>query len=276
MMCVDVKDKIKLCGTVLFYFLYRYIHTECMKKENNMKQEEYVVKTYNLTKNYNEKTVISSCNMSVKKGRIYCLGGQNGAGKTTLFKILLGLTSATQGTATILGMDCKKNRLEVLSRTGILIETPIFYEHLSAGENLKIHLEYMGRKHVNEIENVLEKVGLKDSIDQRVSTFSLGMRQRLAVARALVHKPDLLILDEPINGMDPVGIRDMRDLFRELSAQGITILMSSHFLSEVELVADDIGFLVNGTIVREVSSLDIQKQNAGGLEDYFMKVIQGE
>ena len=88
---------------------------------------------------------------------------------------------------------------------------------------------YMGRKHVNEIENVLEKVGLKDSIDQRVSTFSLGMRQRLAVARALVHKPDLLILDEPINGMDPVGIRDMRDLFRELSAQGITILMSSHF-----------------------------------------------
>ena len=102
------------------------------------------------------------------------------------------------------------------------------------------------------------------------------MRQRLAVARALVHKPDLLILDEPINGMDPVGIRDMRDLFRELSAQGITILMSSHFLSEVELVADDIGFLVGGTIVREVSSLDIQKQNAGGLEDYFMKVIQGE
>lgn len=241
-----------------------------------MKQEEYVVKTYNLTKNYNEKTVISSCNMRVKKGRIYCLVGQNGAGKTTLFKILLGLTSATQGTATILGMDCKKNRLEVLSRTGILIETPIFYEHLSAGENLKIHLEYMGRKHVNEIENVLEKVGLKDSIDQRVSTFSLGMRQRLAVARALVHKPDLLILDEPINGMDPVGIRDMRDLFRELSAQGITILMSSHFLSEVELVADDIGFLVGGTIVREVSSLDIQKQNAGGLEDYFMKVIQGE
>ena len=190
MMCVDVKDKIKLCGTVLFYFLYRYIHAECMKKENDMKQEEYVVKTYNLTKNYNEKTVISSCNMSVKKGRIYCLVG--------------------------------KNRLEVLSRTGILIENPIFYEHLSAGENLKIHLEYMGRKHVNEIENVLEKVGLKDSIDQRVSTFSLGMRQRLAVARALVHKPDLLILDEPINGMDPVGIRDMRDLFRELSAQGIT------------------------------------------------------
>ena len=158
-------------------------------------------------------------------------------------------------------------------------------------QNIKLTLQYDGTRYLGwkrpekdhndrtvsyKIENVLEKVGLKDSIDQRVSTFSLGMRQRLAVARALVHKPDLLILDEPINGMDPVGIRDMRDLFRELSAQGITILMSSHFLSEVELVADDIGFLVGGTIVREVSSLDIQKQNAGGLEDYFMKVIQGE
>ena len=158
-------------------------------------------------------------------------------------------------------------------------------------QNIKLTLQYDGTRYLGwkrpekdhndrtvsyKIENVLEKVGLKDSIDQRVSTFSLGMRQRLAVARALVHKPDLLILDEPINGMDPVGIRDMRDLFRELSTQGITILMSSHFLSEVELVADDIGFLVGGTIVREVSSLDIQKQNAGGLEDYFMKVIQGE
>lgn len=240
------------------------------------KEEEYVVKTHNLSKNYKEKAVIKNCNMSVKKGRIYCLVGQNGAGKTTLFKILLGLTSSTQGVATVLGMDCRKDSLEILSRTGNLIETPVFYEHLSARENLKIHLEYMGNKDVGKIESVLEKVVLKDSADQRVSTFSLGMRQRLAVARALVHEPSLLILDEPINGMDPVGIRDMRDLFRKLSKQGVTILMSSHFLSEVELVADDIGFLVDGTIVHEVQSQDISKQNAGGLEEYFMKVIQGD
>ena len=215
-------------------------------------KEEYIVKTYNLSKVYNEKPVINSCNMSVKKGRIYCLVGQNGAGKTTLFKILLGLTSATQGTATVLGMDCKKDSLEILARTGNLIETPVFFEHLSARKNLKIHLEYMDCKDADKIESILEKVGLKDSADQHVSTFSLGMRQRLAIARALVHEPSLLILDEPINGMDPVGIRDMRELFRKLSEQGVTILMSSHFLSEVELVADDIGFLVNGTIVREV------------------------
>lgn len=242
-----------------------------------MKQEaEYVVKTHNLFKNYKEKTVIQNCNMRVKKGRIYCLVGQNGAGKTTLFKILLGLTSATQGTATVLGMDCKKDSLEILAKTGNLIETPIFYEHLSARENLQIHTEYMGSKDGEQIEGALEKVGLRDSADQQVSTFSLGMRQRLAIARTLVHKPSLLILDEPINGMDPVGIRDLRDLFRKLSKQGITILMSSHFLSEVELVADDIGFLVEGTIVREIQSQDIPKQNAGGLEEYFMKVIKGD
>lgn len=109
-------------------------------------KDVYIVKTNNLSKSYNKKTVINSCNMSVKKGRIYCLVGQNGAGKTTLFKILLGLTSATQGTATVLGMDCKNESLEILARTGSLIETPVFYEHISARKNLKIHLEYMDCK----------------------------------------------------------------------------------------------------------------------------------
>lgn len=241
-----------------------------------MKQEdEYAVKTHNLFKNYKEKAVVKNCNMSVKKGRIYCLVGENGAGKTTLFKILLGLTSANQGTATVLGMDCKNDCLKILAQTGNLIEMPIFYEHLSARENLQIYSEYMESKD-SQIESALEKVGLCDFAEKQVFTFSLGMRQRLAIARALIHKPSLLILDEPVNGMDPVGIRDMRDLFRKLSKQGITILMSSHFLSEVELVADDIGILVDGTIVREIQSQDILKQNAGGLEEYFMKVIKGE
>ncbi|KSV57420.1 ABC transporter ATP-binding protein [Acetivibrio ethanolgignens] len=240
-----------------------------------IEEEVYAVRTHNLFKDYKEKNVISNCNMNVKRGKIYCLVGQNGAGKTTLFKMLLGLTSATQGTAIVLGMDSEKDHLEILSRTGSLIETPVFYEHLSAKENLRIHLEYMKCNNADKIENVLEKVGLKDSSTQIVSTFSLGMRQRLAVARALIHEPELLILDEPVNGLDPVGIRDMRELFRELARQGITILMSSHFLTEVELVADDIGFLCNGTIVQEVPVQDISKENTGGLENYFMKVIQG-
>ena len=129
-------------------------------------KDVYIVKTNNLSKSYNKKTVINSCNMSVKKGRIYCLVGQNGAGKTTLFKILLGLTSATQGTATVLGMDCKNESLEILARTGSLIETPVFYEHISARKNLKIQLEYMDCKDADKkIESILEKVGLKDSAD---------------------------------------------------------------------------------------------------------------
>lgn len=239
-------------------------------------QEEYVVKTHGLYKNYNEKQVIKNCNMGVKKGHIYCLVGQNGAGKTTLFKILLGLTSATQGEAKVLGMDCDKDKLEILVKTGSIIESPFFYENLTARRNLEIHLEYMGiRVTDDKIEKILEKVGLIDSSEQCVSTFSLGMRQRLAIARMLVHQPSLLILDEPINGMDPVGIRDMRELFRKLSEQGVTILMSSHLLSEVELIADDIGFLSDGTIVREIQSQDIKEENTG-LEEYFMKVIQGE
>lgn len=201
----------KLCRAVLFYFLHQYIHTECMKGENDMIEEEvYAVRTHNLFKDYKEKNVISNCNMNVKRGKIYCLVGQNGAGKTTLFKMLLGLTSATQGTAIVLGMDSEKDHLEILSRTGSLIETPVFYEHLSAKENLRIHLEYMKCNNADKIENVLEKVGLKDSSTQIVSTFSLGMRQRLAVARALIHEPELLILDEPVNGLDPVGMQLFR------------------------------------------------------------------
>lgn len=238
-------------------------------------EEKYAVITRNLSKNYKEKEVLKCCNMHVKKGSVYCLVGQNGVGKTTLFKILLGLTSPTQGTAIVLGMECKKENLEILFKTGSLIEKPIFYEHLSAWENLRLHLEYYDSKNVNTIEKVLEEVDLKDSANQKVSTFSQGMRQRLAVARALAHEPRLLILDEPINGMDPIGIREMRVLFKNLSEKGITILMSSHFLSEVELVANDIGFLVDGTIVCEERMQDIKKQNAGGLEEYFMKVIKG-
>lgn len=239
-------------------------------------QTELVIKIHNLSKNFKGKEVIKSCDMNVRKGSIYCLVGQNGAGKTTIFKIILGFISSFQGSAMVLGMDCRKDSLSILARTGSLIESPIFYEHLSAVQNLEIHLKYMGINDFSKIERVLEKVGIKDSANQIVSTFSLGMRQRLAIARALIHEPNLLILDEPINGMDPIGIREMRDLFHEISKEGVTILMSSHILSEVELVADDIGFLVDGRIVHEVQVQEILKEHSGGLERYFMKIIRGE
>lgn len=176
---------------------------------------ELAISTKQLTKTFNGKEVIRGCNLSVEKGTIYGFIGKNGAGKTTIIKTLLGLLKPTTGKVTVLGFNPVKNNLEVLRHTGSLVETPIFYEHLSAASNLQIHLEYMGVDNTN-IEDVLNMVGLVNAGAQPVSTFSLGMRQRLGIARALVHKPGLLILDEPINGLDPVGIKEMRELFYAL------------------------------------------------------------
>ena len=237
--------------------------------------KEPVVIIRGLTKAFGGHEVIHNCSMTVEKGTIYGFLGKNGAGKTTVFKILLGLLQPSAGEATVLGMDSVKQNLEILKRTGSLIETPIFYEHLSATENLQIHLDYMGIAN-SDIIGTLEMVGLPKVGTQPVSTFSLGMRQRLAIARALVHKPEVLILDEPVNGLDPVGIKEIRELFSNLVAeQKITILLSSHILSEIEQIANRIGVIVNGTIVQEVIPQEIRKRYPGGLEEYFMTITKG-
>lgn len=236
---------------------------------------ELAVSTRQLTKTFSGAEVIRGCNISVEKGAIYGFVGKNGAGKTTVIKILLGLLKPTTGEAAVLGLNPAENNLEVLRRTGSLVETPIFYEHLSAASNLQIHLEYMGVGDTN-LEEILKMVGLVNVGTQPVSTFSLGMRQRLGIARALVHKPELLILDEPVNGLDPVGIKEMRELFLYLAKQkGITILLSSHILSEVEQIADRIGFIVDGIVVQEISPLEISENYPAGLEDYFMQLVNG-
>lgn len=233
------------------------------------------VRTKNLFKSFDGKEVIHDCTMSVEKGTIYGFLGKNGAGKTTVFKILLGLLKPTMGEAAVLGMDSVKNNLDILKRTGSLIETPIFYEHLSAVENLQIHLDYMGTANA-DIEGTLELVGLPNIGTQAVSTFSFGMRQRLGIARALVHNPELLILDEPINGLDPVGIKEMRELFcRLVQEREITILLSSHILSEMEHTADRIGVIVDGMVVQEIDPREIKKQYPNGMEDYFLAVTNG-
>lgn len=233
------------------------------------------VQTKNLCKSFAGKEVIRNCTMSVEQGSIYGFLGKNGAGKTTVFKLLLGLLNPSMGEATVLGMDSVKNNLDILKRTGSLIETPIFYEHLSAIENLQIHLDYMGIVNADIVET-LELVGLPNIGMQAVSTFSLGMRQRLGIARALVHKPELLILDEPINGLDPVGIKEMRELFCNLVKQtNITILLSSHILSEIEQTADRIGVIVDGTVMQEVTPQEIKKLYPNGMEDYFMAITNG-
>ena len=238
-------------------------------------KKELAVTTNQLAKAFNGKEVIHDCTLSVEKGTIYGFVGKNGAGKTTVFKILLGLLKPTMGEATILGMDSVKNNLEILKRTGSLIETPIFYEHLSATENLQIHLDYMGISNA-KIDETLEMVGLPKVGTQPVSTFSIGMRQRLGIARAFVHKPELLILDEPVSGLDPIGIKEMRKLFCNLVKQtGVTILLSSHILSEIEQTANRIGIIVDGTVIREITPQEIKEQYAGGIEEFFATIVNG-
>lgn len=234
-----------------------------------------VVKTQNLSKTFPPNEVVKNCNISIESGTIYGLLGPNGAGKTTIFKILSGLLKPTMGKVEILEKDIASERDRILSEIGTIIETPIFYEHLSASENLEIHLSYM-KNPSKDIDNVLEKVGLSNTGVQPVSKFSLGMRQRLAIARAIVHKPKLLILDEPTNGLDPMGIREMRDLLKQLVKEhDMTLLISSHILTEIEHIADTIGIIKDGRIIKEASMEKLKSEYPSGLEDYFMDIMTG-
>lgn len=232
------------------------------------------VEVRNLTKVFDGREVLRDCNLTVQSGRIYGLLGANGAGKTTTFKLMTGLLSPTAGSVKIQGEVQSRDKKDFLRRMGTLIETPVFYEHLTARENLEIHLSYMEQS-FEKIEQVLKMVGLSDTDKQPVSKFSLGMKQRLAIGRAISHSPQILILDEPINGLDPMGIRQMRDLFLSLAKGGVTILISSHILSEVEHIADVVGVLSNGSVVQEVEMSEIKKQYPNGLEDYFFQIMSG-
>lgn len=237
--------------------------------------DQIVISASNLTKIFLGKEVIRNCTFSVERGSIYGFLGRNGAGKTTVLKLLLGLLKPSAGTASVLGLDSVRDNEAILRCTGSLIETPIFYEHLSAADNLRLYLAYMGIEDT-DVEPTLCRVGLPGTGNQPVSTFSLGMRQRLAIARAIIHRPEVLILDEPVNGLDPVGMKEMRILFRRLvQEEGMTILMSSHLLSEIEQIADRVGVIVDGTIVREVEMAGLCKQHPSDLEDYFISLIQG-
>lgn len=227
----------------------------------------YVLKTNNLTKTYNGKEVVSNVNMSVKKGEIYGFLGPNGAGKTTLMRMLTNLVKPTSGEIEIFGEKLKDTSYEVLKRLGTIIEYPVFYEKLSARENLELHCEYMGYFDKKAIDKALDLVDLKNINNKSVKDFSLGMKQRLGIARAITTKPELLILDEPINGLDPIGIKEFRDLFKMLSKEyGITILISSHILAEIEQIADTIGVINNGRLIEEVSMESIRAGNTEYIE----------
>ena len=224
---------------------------------------KYVIETKNLTKQYGTQKSVADLNIHVKQGRIYGLLGRNGAGKTTTMKMLLGLTQPTSGEVTIWGKPLRTNEKKLLPRIGSLIESPGFYPNLTATENLRIFATLRGVPNRNAIKNALDLVGLSYKDKKLFSQYSLGMKQRLAIALAIMHDPELLILDEPINGLDPIGIAEVRSFIRGLcSERGKTILISSHILSEIALLADDIGIIDHGALLEEESLAELEAKSS--------------
>ena len=229
-----------------------------------------IVEIKEVFKTIDKEEVLSGINLQIAEGEIYGFLGPNGAGKTTLMKCMLSLLTITSGSIEIFGKNLQEHREEILSQVGSIIETPSFYENFTAKEILEIHAQYMGKTITeSDIIRALRMVGLKNTT-KKVKDFSLGMRQRLGLARAFLTKPKLLILDEPINGLDPMGIKEIRNLLLSLSKEhGITILISSHILSEISQIADRIGFIKNGEMAEQVSMKEIRRENID-LEEYFM------
>ncbi|MCP3740492.1 ABC transporter ATP-binding protein [Rossellomorea sp. BNER] len=221
-----------------------------------------IIQTNQLTKIYQGKEVVKDVNMRVKKGEIYGFLGPNGSGKTTVMKMLTNLVKPSSGDIEIFGQKVTHTSYELLKRMGSIIEYPIFYDRLTARENLDLHCEYIGYYNKKAIDSALSLVQLKNIDGKSVKDFSLGMKQRLGIARAIITKPELLILDEPINGLDPIGIKELRNLFKMLCEDyGITLVISSHILGEIEQIADTIGVITNGKLIQEVPMDNIQEEN---------------
>lgn len=222
----------------------------------------YVIETKNLTKQYGAQKSVADLSIHVQQGRIYGLLGRNGAGKTTTMKLLLGLTAPTSGQVLLWRTPLSRNEKKLLPRIGSLIESPGFYPNLTATENLRIFATLRGITNRHAIRDALALVGLPYQDKKLFSQYSLGMKQRLAIALAIMHDPELLILDEPINGLDPIGIAEVRTFIRSLCReQGKTILISSHILSEIALLADDIGIIDHGVLLEEESLAELEAKS---------------
>ena len=224
--------------------------------------DEFIIETRHLTKQYGTQKSVSDLNIHVKKGRVYGLLGRNGAGKTTTMKMLLGLTEPTSGEIELWGKPLRGNEKEVLPRIGSLIESPGFYPNLTATENLRIFAALRGVPSRHAVKHALDLVGLPYRDKKLFSQYSLGMKQRLAIALAVVHDPELFILDELTNGLDPIGITEIRTFIRRLCDEGgKTVLLSSHILSEISLMADDIGIIDHGVLLEEESLSALESKN---------------
>lgn len=241
---------------------------------------DYIITTEQLTKKYKNFTSVNNVSLHIRKGSIYGFLGPNGAGKSTTMKMLLGLTAPTKGSFTIDGKQFPGDRIAILKEIGSFIEAPSFYANLTGWENLDIIRRILGLPKA-EVEDALELVGLTEFGDRLAKKYSLGMKQRLGLAGALLGRPPILILDEPTNGLDPSGIHEIRNLVKSLpDLYDCTVLISSHMLSEIELIADDIGILNHGQLLFEGSMNDLRQYAlqfgfaADNLEDVFLSMVE--
>lgn len=222
---------------------------------------EYIIETHNLEKRYKNFKALNNLNMHIKKGSIYGLIGKNGAGKTTLIRLICGLQKPTSGTYSIYGiLNENKKIIETRKRIGAIIETPSIYLDMTAEDNLKEQYKIIGLPFYDNLNEILKLVGLSETGKKKAKNFSLGMKQRLGIAISLVGNPDILILDEPINGLDPEGIIEIRELILKLNKEmGITVLISSHYLDELSKIATCYGFVDKGRIIKEISSQELEQ-----------------
>ena len=241
---------------------------------------DFVIETNDLTKCYGEQVCVAQLCLHVPKGKIYALLGRNGAGKTTTMKMLLNLVKPTSGFIKIFNDIHLEDASKAYSRIGALIETPGFYDNLTGRENLEIIARLRGLNSIESVDQALSVVNLDKNDKKIFEKYSLGMKQRLGIAAAIMHKPEILILDEPTNGLDPAGIHEIRNLVKSLPKRyDCTVLISSHMLSEIELLADDIGILNHGRLLFEGSLEDLKftAHEAGfendNLEEMFLSMI---
>lgn len=221
---------------------------------------DYIMETAELQKSYKGNIVVNDVNIHIPKGAVYGFVGPNGAGKSTVMKMILNLIQPDGGEVQLFGEKVTDQSYEIFKRVGSIIENPYFYEKMTARQNLELHCEYMGFPDKERIGEVLQLVNLQNIEGKQVHYYSLGMKQRLAIARAILARPEFLILDEPINALDPEGIREMRTLFQRLNQEyGTTIFISSHILSEVDLLADTIGIVSHGKLLTELPIEEIHK-----------------
>ena len=246
--------------------------TNNINQTNSLTNSDYILKVQNVTKVFGNRVAVNNVSFELREGEIYGLLGPNGAGKTTTMKMICGLTKITKGDIFVCGYNIEKNKEKALQNIGAIIENPLMYTYMSGYDNLKYYASLHNGIEKKDIINFARVVGLEYRLKDKVSTYSLGMRQRLGICQALLHNPKLLILDEPLSGLDPAGVKEMRDFLRMLATkQKIAILISSHMLGEMEQLCDSICIINNGKLV-ETKTLKQLKQGQESSKKIKVKV----